>query len=1369
MQAKILNFIIKRLFIFLLLLSVQVTAQDSSTLPKITPSYSQDFSNLKSYPSICFSDIFSDKKGRLWLKTCLNSSLISLHLFQFDGYEFRLIHELKELGGQTRIIGITDAQELVGFEFAEKVGRIFFFNLETRELSFQELPEEGRIEGLQILTDDQLQILVSQGNKFAIYEWDADHFNLKIRFTSPLNSLKIENRKQDLNPQFYQDDLWLFGRVSEDEFIQKINCTTGETKTYSLADFQMSPEEKKNIQINAVPIGTVTNKSGQIYINLAYEGRKHWLFKLDVTIDKFVPLNDIPKLDIGAFGKRVFEDQSGNQIFFYGDEFKVKLEAVLKDQNGKLYDYSEFFKSLSRAQVLSIKGKNFKKELLISSSKGIMIHQIKSKEYTQNFLLNKSIRAMVEFPNQDVLISHQGLGHYIFNKKTGQVNSFDPDGCDIGKLDFSIDQSGFIWGQNPTAIVRYDPVSNICEQFPINNEEVRHVELIHNDRIAYVHGRRSWKLGLFNIKTQTVSNFQVEGKDFEFEGYVNQLFFGKNNILWGVTAKGLYKIDIDQQSFEVYGNEPPFLENRFLCIDETEDGLLWLGTPMDGLYIFDLTSNELKVLNSDKGLANNTVVTIQKDAQGDRWVGTYNGISLVSAQGDLITNFYVEDGLANRESNRYAKLKTSDGQIFMGTVQGLSVINPEKLKESQTKIDNFQIYLTSLKYFDETTDQDIVIKRDFDNIKKITLPAANRELNIQFATSNYFKPEENIYAYQLEGEHDHWKSIGTQKNLNLDFPPGKHRLLIRAGDGKGNWTATPIMLNVHAKEFFFKTVTFYILCGLLIIGGALLWIVRLRSAVRTATRTIQKDKEIIEAQAEKLKELDKAKSQFFTNISHEFRTPLTIISGMIDQIRSKPDVWLEKGSVMIKQNTLNLLNLINQILDLRKLESQKLTLNLVQGNIVRYLQYLTDSFSSYAENQGMKLHFICSKSSILMDYDPDKILKIISNLLSNAIKYNKEKEDVYFQVDEMQNNDRSILQIKVQDNGEGIPKEKLPNIFGRFYQVNEPGKEKVVGSGIGLALTQELVTLMNGKIEVSSEIGVGTTFIVQIPITRNSTVQAAFDEVQIDTPEPVVISSTSNTEPVVVPNLEKEDSDQANLLIVEDNPEIVQILVACLEDHYQLQVARNGREGIEKAIEQVPDIIISDVMMPEKTGYELTDTLKNDERTSHIPIILLTAKSDLDSKISGLEKGADAYLAKPFEEKELLVRLKKLLELRKKLQARYQSLELPKEPATKEDAFLIKVQNTIHDNIDDEDFGIVQLCRAVGLSRSQIHNKIKALTGLSTSIYIRNLRLQKANQLLKTTDLNVSEIAYEVGFKDPRYFSRVYSEKFGESPSETRK
>jgi len=543
---------------------------------------------------------------------------------------------------------------------------------------------------------------------------------------------------------------------------------------------------------------------------------------------------------------------------------------------------------------------------------------------------------------------------------------------------------------------------------------------------------------------------------------------------------------------------------------------------------------------------------------------------------------------------------------------------------------------------------------------------------------------------------------------------------------------------------------------------------------------------------EQLEELDRLKSELFTNIAHEFRTPLTVILGMAKQIKLAPEKWVSTGVDMIHRNGSNLLYLVNEMLDLRKLEAGKIELKMIHGDVIAYIKYIAQSFQALTEQEDILLHFLSSEDELQMDYDPERLLSILSNLLSNAFKYTPAGGHIYLQVDRVlqaihaaESAERPVdsLKIVVRDTGIGMAESDLPHIFDRYYQadIKEETLETLGGAktnrtGIGLALTRELTRFMGGEIAVESKVGKGSTFTLLLPILK----EQQLGEVQASTKELVKqIASLSVATDAI--ELFSDGADaKPQLLIVEDNPDILQYISGLLAEDYQLQVAKDGEEGITKALAQIPDIIISDVMMPGKDGFELCETLKLDERTSHIPIILLTAKADAESRLEGLKRGADAYLSKPFQQEELFIRLNQLLALRQKLQAHF--AEQIQSTATgngnqtdnpllsdMEDSFLARFHQALEANIEEEDFGITEMCNELAMSRAQLHRKIKALTGLSTSHYMRAIRLQKAKLLLESTDLNISEVAYRVGFRDPKYFSRTYSETFGFAPTDTPK
>lgn len=524
---------------------------------------------------------------------------------------------------------------------------------------------------------------------------------------------------------------------------------------------------------------------------------------------------------------------------------------------------------------------------------------------------------------------------------------------------------------------------------------------------------------------------------------------------------------------------------------------------------------------------------------------------------------------------------------------------------------------------------------------------------------------------------------------------------------------------------------------------------------------------------EKLSTLNKMKSYFFTNISHELRTPLTIITGVTAQLQEDPNRWNKIGLEMIERNSNRLLDLVNQILDLRKLESGKMTLQLVQADVVRLANYMVDSFSILAENKGVQLHLLSDDPSLMMDYDPEKLSRILSNLLSNAIKHTEQGGHVYLLLSSS-DGPEPTLRLKVKDTGQGIAEEQLPFIFDRYYQDPDNNTE---GTGVGLSLVKELVKVMDGEIEVESKAKSGTIFTLTLPVQR----LAPISEVAIPSNPAsnlAIKSATALSATALVSNTNLEEP-LPTLLIVEDNEDVAAHLLQCLGDQYQPLIAKNGQEGIEVAQDKIPDIIISDVMMPEKNGFELCETLKNDERTSHIPIVLLTAKADLENRTEGLSKGADAYLSKPFNQKELNVVLGQLLKLRASLRDRYAKMVLDQEEDNQEpsmdfsfsaeDSFVKKAIELIELNLNDSQFSVPVFCKKMGMSYPVIHRKLSALVAKSPALFIRSIRLHHAKKMLSDLDKTISEIAYDTGFTDPKYFSRAFSEEFSSSPSAFRK
>lgn len=549
------------------------------------------------------------------------------------------------------------------------------------------------------------------------------------------------------------------------------------------------------------------------------------------------------------------------------------------------------------------------------------------------------------------------------------------------------------------------------------------------------------------------------------------------------------------------------------------------------------------------------------------------------------------------------------------------------------------------------------------------------------------------------------------------------------------------------------------------------------------------DQQIItenEIESKKLKEINELKTKLYTNITHEFRTPLTVILGMNEELGSKIEKLnikdqakgtILKSQQLIQRNSQNLLQLVNQLLELAKSDKGLLELKLSQNDVIPYLNYLTESFYSKAREKNIRLVFYPEIQSLFMDYDELKLQQVIFNLLSNALKFTNDKGKIILHAQLVERLGNQNLVLKITDNGVGIPKDKLDKIFNRFYQIESSNTRSGEGTGIGLSLTKDLVQIMNGTITVKSEVDNGSSFVVTLPITQHAPLadRDTVPDILTEFEEDAKLQYTI-VEDVNVNHL---DQSKPSLLLVEDNLDVSQYIQQILKEDYQVTHAKDGEEGLQKAWELIPDMIISDVMMPKLDGFELTSSLREDTRSSHIPIILLTAKASDQDKIDGLSMGADAYINKPFHKKELLIRVEKLLESRKALQLHYSLTEdnstskllLDQQyPLIKlEDVFIENIKSIIYQQINNPNLNTATLCSAIGLSQAQLYRKLKAVANETPNSYIRKVRLQKAKELLETTDLNVAEIAYDLGFNDPNYFSRVFHKQYGKSPMFFRK
>jgi len=885
------------------------------------------------------------------------------------------------------------------------------------------------------------------------------------------------------------------------------------------------------------------------------------------------------------------------------------------------------------------------------------------------------------------------------------------------------------------------------------------------DRKQVLFGINTSELMAFDTKTGQSKQFPFdEPQRLQASFWQHYVHLSPSGVIWIFGLEGLIKAAPSDSGyrFTYYRNKPndrTSLSNDFVC-DVADDPVepetyLWVGTKGGGLNRLNIKTGKFIHYRTAEGLPDNVVYGILSEntssAKGGRlWMSTNKGLSRFDIGAGKFTNFTVADGLQSNEFNLGSYLKTRDGHLVFGGVNGLTVFHPDSLSFNpntpQTRIVGIEVNNRPI---------------EVNGTSMLRLAYHQNFLTLSFSALEFTNPGQNQYRYQLiskklfgNGEEENWNNLGAENTVSLTgLPPGHYTFKVLGSNNDGNWSQSPAVLEFVIQPPWWATWWAYLLY---LLGALAIVVLVYRNKLR---------QNLQQQEARRLRELDAFKSRFFTNISHEFRTPLTVILGATEQLGELKDVSeVKEKAGLIRRSSQNLLRLINQLLDLAKLESSTLTLNYVQGDVLPYLRYIAESLHSLANAQNVLLRVESPEKQIVMDYDPERLMQIVYNLLSNAIKFTPSGGQVILKAAL----EASRFDLSVTDNGAGIPAADLPHIFDRFYQAKNLEKAKAGGTGIGLALTRELVQLLGGHITVQSEEGRETTFSISLPVHRQASVAAL--------PAPAEREGTAGK---VEDAPAENKADLPTLLIVEDNPDVVDFLTACLKPFYHIEYAFNGRAGIEKAIETIPDIVVSDVMMPEKDGFEVCRTLKEEERTSHIPLVLLTARVGVENRIAGLRHGADAYLAKPFHQEELLATLENLLELRRKLQARYRNMdwkqpapekELP--PAGKpdmEDAFLQKVASQLEAHLDDANFSVPELAGKMGLSQSQLYRKIKALTDLSTAVFIRRYRLQKGKQLLQTTELTMAEIAYQVGFTTPNYFSDAFFEEFGVRPNAMRK
>jgi len=898
------------------------------------------------------------------------------------------------------------------------------------------------------------------------------------------------------------------------------------------------------------------------------------------------------------------------------------------------------------------------------------------------------------------------------------------------------------WGG--ATLLKLDPITQQLK--PIQHPDIERLNL-QKRGIRYLYETVSEAIYLalddrsivrFSPKNDRFEELKLPENDITEKWEVLQIVEDDNGRIWVATGFGLFFCEPNSTKFNIVkGTEL----KRVSSIAKSKNNEIWFPFMRDIWSISPESPTKAKV-QTIESIPTVPVNRVLFDDKNRFWMTTENGLYGKDEGKNNFKYFGPENGLTKSFFYRNGMLQLRNGDILLGQKGGFYRFNPNDILYAKIESD---IYITRVEVFDTTMHFDHPTKQ----LKELDYSYDENFITVHFSPTSYCYQDKIRFAYQLEGIDKDWIRSDLQYAKYTNLPPGEYTLNVKLTDLPIGEDAKILQLPVRIRQPWWQTIWAYSIYALLF------------AFLLFALYRFRLKQDLAAEETRRIQEIDQMKTRLYANITHEFRTPITVIKGITAEIKNN-----EKSKALIQRNADNLLGLITQLLDLSKLESGKMSLDLAQDDLIAYLKYLIQSYHSLAFNKKINLSFSSFDEEVMMDFDKEKIRQIIANLVSNAIKFTPEYGNIM--VKAKQENDQLFLSIK--DSGVGISKEELPLIFDRFQQAESNFLRKAGGTGIGLALVKELVHLMEGSITATSKLKEGTTFTLQIPITNAAKMargEECFEEQKSTTVLPKIEESIINP-----------DGSQPILLIIEDNYDIIKYLQTILFKDYQLLIANDGEEGIEKALEHIPDIIISDVMMPKKDGFEVVQTLKADVKTSHIPIVLLTARADTEGKLTGLDKGADAYLTKPFNKKELFIRLEKLIELRQQLQVKYQTNEATSttipivSPVVENDLesqFLADLNRVILDNLDNEDFKVEpHLCRAMFMSRAQLYRKLKALQNVSPAAYLRSIRMKKAHQLILSTEKTLGDIASEVGFKDQSHFTKVFSTEFGKNPNEIR-
>lgn len=1277
-----------------------------------------------------------DRYGFLWIGT-------ESGLNRYDGHEFKVYNT------NTKKHNNLISSDILGLQ-EDGMGNIWVnFGLDNAIYNRDKdcfIPDITLLNRLHIRRDRNCKIYVDKKkNLWVINTRNLFFYDVKKRHTSVFTGIRIED---PISVEVTDNGESIYC-IENSQKCWQLNSTTGQIKTIKLP----APSRKNG-----------TDKWHKIFLDsnnglwIYFSSNQNEVSYRDNHTKKWSTITLKSDIDSGInFVTSIIENKPG-EIWIGTDHKGLFIFDKIKNSITNSIQAPYRDNSLPSNNITSLYRDRDSTIWIGHSKKGLSFFN----ESFKNFINFKhpeysDISAIMEDHNEDLWIATDGKGLFRKEKKSGNTSRIPfPKAAITCLLE---DRSNRIWiGTYQNGLFCWQ--NGIISQYTRKNSKLssNNIWNLKQDRYGNI-----W-IGSLGGKVQQLpsdaTGFDSLLSPFENEVFTLDMFYDSGDELLLGTGYGLFNIDItNNKSTIFYGNKKGSQKFRHFQIStlyKDKRNILWIAHN-DGLNIWDPKKDTIYYFNKSNGLCDNSISGILEDNHNNIWVTTTNGLSILTVNYDAnhnlsisSKNYSVKDGLMDNYFNKHSILQLRNGDILLGNLDGYTIINPNKLLKESRPVS--KIIFTGLTLGNQIIEVDSLynghklLQHSTELLSKLTLRHDDRLITLKFTSTDVLNADKVKYFYKIEGFNLEWIPIQDNKILVSALPAGNYKLLVKAYDNASGWNNNIKILMLSVLPPFYLTLWAYIFYGITV--AAIIWYIVRRSKNRHLLK-LEEQRERMNR--EKEGQINEMKLNFFTNISHDLRTPLTlIISPLQVLLNDSMDEIMRNKINVIHKNAQQLLSLINSLLDFRKLDEGMVSLNLKAAEFVSFAQDICSSFQVYADEHNIGLSFESQTDSLIMEFDKDKIQKTLTNLLSNAFKYTPDGGKIQTEI----SSDGTQVSVKVRDTGPGITDKDKPHVFERFYQGEQSQNE--TGSGLGLHIANEYIHLHEGTITIEDNIPYGSVFTFKIPIRESTEKKLMISPVQAEIQKNEDEKMDSSAQPLV--------------LFVDDNKDLCAFIEENLKEGFTMLTAHNGQQAVEQLQKHNVTVIVSDVMMPIMDGIELCKLVKTNIHWSHIPVILLTARTSEQYHIDGLKYGADDYITKPFNIYILKLRINKFIEWTKKSHAAFkQKIDINPQEITitsLDEIFIEKAIKAVEHHIGNTEFSVENLGDILGMSRGHLYKKLMFITGKGAAEFIRTIRLKRARQLVDKSQLPVSQIAYQVGFNSPKRFSKYFREEFGLSPTE---